>query len=1135
MGAAPSFRLRARSVTVASRRRRADLWSFVVTAELSLSTATLGVLFANLAIAMAMMGLLTFQRDTAALKWWAAAFLFDAAHFTVPFFGTTLGPHASALIANSLFVAAATAMLAGVHAAKGQPVRHPSRILALLAVFVAIPALPAFGLDGIAVRLVQASIVGGLLVTAACLLLRAAGSVARGSMRLAAVALLLMGLFRAAHIAADHAPTFGLAELMGTIALNLFAGFALVMLVQRREHMDLRVARDRLADSERKLRESEERFRDIAEGTSDWIWEMDADLRFTYCSDRISEVIGIDPSEVVGQTRRNFSHDGKADWERHNADLKARRPFRDFCYSIKDHGKGVRHLVISGKPHFDKKGKFTGYRGTGRDITAQVEAEISAEAARATLIEAIESLEEGFALYDDQGRLVQCNSRYKDFFFPGYEDLVQPGMTFAEIARKGIDLGLNVAGAEDPDTWLASRVARLKSPGEPFEQYPADGRIVLTREYRTGDGGTVSVHTDITEERQAQNRLSAAIESIPAGFLYCDADDRIVMCNSKFRALVPEDRPEVADPGTPFEQMLEAVIDHNIADIEPGRREAWLKARMEAHRNPTGPFEAVFSKVGTIQIIENRTQDGGTVSVYVDITGLKDREAALEATQATLQLVLDNVDEGIAMFDADMRLAMINDQGLELLGLPKEEFSPGEPLETLFRRLAERGEFGHGDIDALVGSRLERVRGRTPSVIERECLDGRVLEVRRKPLRDQGGFVSTYIDITERKRAEQALRTSEERYALAMEGISEGLWDWDIADGKVYLSRRLKDATGMDVGEFLTETNAWVERIHPDDVAHYRSQIIAHLKGETEHFQCEFRLRCANGEYRWMLDRALALRDKAGRAYRMAGSVGDITERKRAELALKEAKEAAEAANQTKSQFLANMSHELRTPLNAIIGFSEMMHNELFGPLGNRHYNEYARDIFESGSHLLKLINDILDVSKLEAGKIELQDVDCDIRAIARAAIRIVAERADTVDVSIDLEMPRDLPALHADERRLKQILLNLLSNAVKFTPEGGRIVVTAEAPTTGGLAIAVRDNGIGMRPEEISQAMDPFVQIDSALARRYDGTGLGLPLTKSLVELHGGALEIDSAPDEGTTIRMHFPNERVVTLRAAG
>jgi PAS domain S-box-containing protein len=1107
----------------------------VVTAELSLSTATLGVVLGNLAIALAMTGLLVFRRDTNALKWWAGAFALDAFHFAVPFFGPTLGPQLVSTLAGTLLVGSASAMLAGVLVATERQIGRRALAAAVLTIGAAMAAPPAFGASAATGDAIVSLIVVGLLVTAGCLLLPAAGPAARGPMRLAAASLVLMGLSRAGHAFFGHMTFFGLAELMVTLALNMFAGFALVMLVQRRELLDLRVARDRLAESERKLSVSEERFRDIAEAASDWIWEMDSDLRFSYLSDRVATLTGIKPAEVIGLTRRELSDDDGSDWQKHYADLDARRPFRNFQYSTRNFGKGTRHFRISGRPVVDNNGAFAGYRGTGTDVTAEVEAEAAAKGAHALLIEAIESIEEGFALYDREGRLVECNSRYKTFFFRGHEDFVQPGMAFAEIIRTCVSLGMNLTGSQDPEAWLAERLARLKSPGEPFEQLLRDGRVVLTREYKTRDGGTVSVHTDITGERLAQTRLADAIENIPTGFLLCDAEDRIVTYNQRFWDWLPPDSQATMAEGYTYENFMRSVLQSDqILDAQVDN-ERWLERRLAAHRNPGKPIIVRWTDGRTMQISESKTRDGGIVSVYADITDLKDREAALEEAQATLQLVLDNVDEGIAMVDADLRIAVFNDQGLDLLGAPKDRFGPGATIEALMRWLAERGEFGPGDIDEQVRDRVERMRGNAPSTVVRERPDGRILEIRRKPLPDQGGFVSTYFDITERKRAEQALRTSEERYALAMEGASEGLWDRDIAGGNVYLSRRLKQMVGIDDGEFTRSIAAWTERVHPDDRQHYRDKVVAHLKGESDHYECEFRMKCGDGAYHWMFDRGLALRDETGWAYRMAGSVADITERKQAEQALKEAKDAAVAANRTKSQFLANMSHELRTPLNAIIGFSEMMHNELFGPIGNAHYGEYARDIFESGSHLLNLINDILDVSKLEAGKIELLDSNCDIRTIAGSAMRTVAERAESGGVTIEIEAGGNLPALRADERRLKQILLNLLSNAVKFTPEDGRIVIAAEAPPAGGFVVEIRDTGIGMSAEEIPQALAPFIQIDSELARKFDGTGLGLPLTKSLVELHGGTMEIESEPGEGTVVRLRFPDERVVALRAAG
>lgn len=258
-------------------------------------------------------------------------------------------------------------------------------------------------------------------------------------------------------------------------------------------------------------------------------------------------------------------------------------------------------------------------------------------------------------------------------------------------------------------------------------------------------------------------------------------------------------------------------------------------------------------------------------------------------------------------------------------------------------------------------------------------------------------------------------------------------------------------------------------------------------------------------------------------------TIYDITERRQAEIGLIQAKEQADFANRSKSEFLANMSHELRTPLNAIIGFAEIIKDQLFGPVGQAQYVEYARDIYDSGALLLSLINDILDMSKIEAGKRALAEAVFDIDNVVHSVVRLVASRAKLGKLHLNVKVPKDLPSLRAEERAIKQVLTNLLTNAIKFTPEGGDVTLTVRMDEFKRMCIVVEDSGIGIAPEDIPLALAPFGQIESALSRKNQGTGLGLPLTKALVELHGGVLDLQSKLGSGTTVTIIFPAERVV------
>ena len=252
----------------------------------------------------------------------------------------------------------------------------------------------------------------------------------------------------------------------------------------------------------------------------------------------------------------------------------------------------------------------------------------------------------------------------------------------------------------------------------------------------------------------------------------------------------------------------------------------------------------------------------------------------------------------------------------------------------------------------------------------------------------------------------------------------------------------------------------------------------------------------------------------------------DITEFKAGEHRLLEARSQAELANHSKSEFLANMSHELRTPLNAVIGFTEIISQELFGPIGNEKYLEYIKDVHASSLHLLSIINDVLDMSKIEAGKLELQKEAVTLQNVMADVIRIVHERAGSRDIALESDLIDESVMIWADERAMKQIFLNLLSNAIKFSKEGGSVQIRVRNGQPEFAVVEIEDHGIGMDADEQERALQPFGQAKPATTRNYGGTGLGLPITKGLVEAHGGTLTILSRPGEGTTVRLMLPTQ---------
>ena len=377
-------------------------------------------------------------------------------------------------------------------------------------------------------------------------------------------------------------------------------------------------------------------------------------------------------------------------------------------------------------------------------------------------------------------------------------------------------------------------------------------------------------------------------------------------------------------------------------------------------------------------------------------------------------------------------------------------------------------------------------------------------------------------EVLERKKIEDALVAEQTRAHNILEGTNAGTWDWDIETGRLVMNARWAEIIGRTLDDLEPHIEFWRAHVHPDDLIIAEQALEEHFTGQSDYYDVVFRQPHKQGGWVWVNARGKVVEwSDDGQPLRMSGTHLDITPRMLIEEQLTEAKEEAETANRAKSEFLANMSHELRTPLNSIIGFAEMMQENVKGPLP-QNYTEYTGIIARSGRHLLETINSILDLSKIEAGKLELHPEPVKLDEMVHEVVSLLRVQAEVKRIHLEDRISA-MGSLHVDPLRLKQVLMNIIGNAIKFTDSGH---VTISNRVNGeSHVIEVTDSGIGMTSNQIEISLKPFEQAHGhSLARRHEGTGLGLSFCKRIMELHGGGLEIDSSPNGGTTVRLRFP-----------
>jgi cell cycle sensor histidine kinase DivJ len=377
------------------------------------------------------------------------------------------------------------------------------------------------------------------------------------------------------------------------------------------------------------------------------------------------------------------------------------------------------------------------------------------------------------------------------------------------------------------------------------------------------------------------------------------------------------------------------------------------------------------------------------------------------------------------------------------------------------------------------------------------------------------------------KRSENAIRAGEERYRLLAENATDMITRHDEKGRVVFASLGAQQLFGEPAQKVVGD--GLLERVHVADRPAYLTALSrCHANGEP--IAVEFRVRRAGASdparYVWVEMRCRPMRPQDGSAIERPSTVAvtrDISDRKAQEAELTRTRDEAESASRAKTQFLANMSHELRTPLNAVIGFSEILNRELFGALGEARYRDYARLIHESGEHLLNVVNDILDMSKIEAGKFKIVKEPFDVASLVKSCCDIMRHTAEQRSLSLIVDVAPGIPELPADKRACKQMLLNVISNAIKFTDPGGWVRVSARV-VEGSVELVVADNGIGIAELDLPKLGNPFVQANNSYDRIYDGAGLGLSVVKGLARLHDGKLELASTLGQGTTATILLP-----------
>ncbi|WP_084450906.1 PAS domain S-box protein [Gemmobacter nectariphilus] len=905
------------------------------------------------------------------------------------------------------------------------------------------------------------------------------------------------------------------------------------------------VIRDVTADQIR--REELVRLGQVAQHMTNFVVITDTEQRVTWANPAFEVRSGYALAEIMGRNPGEFTRFEGTDTataDRITAALARSEPVRAEILN-RDRFGTPYWIDLNIHPMKDADGQPAGFVSVETDITDRKTQEIRLEelahaavTAREQLEAAIEALPDAFAIFDADDRLTLFNGRYVEYF-SAVADRIVAGVTYADLLRTALDHGVYRDAIGNEDAWFAQKMVSHQLRQNDSEIQLSDGRWLRSVEKAMPDGGSVGMRIDITDLKSAEQRLQDIIVAADAGTWECDVVADLTQINDRWAEMLGYSRPEMEPNNSALWRRLlhPADVDRvlgEVAQIVEGKTDQFeIEFRM---RHKQGHWVNILSR-GRVGL---RGADGRAlrmVGAHIDVTAVKEAQQRMEQ-------IIRGASVGTWEYNRITGRNIVNDLWAEMLGYSHAEMQdmPYESWEAMVhpddlarmrRKHAILGQVEHDVFEAEM--RMRHKDGHWVWVMTR----GQVAR------RSETGAIEVisgiHIDISEAKAREAEMHAANERLRAALDArdtaqrrfndiaavSSDWFWETDTDDCYTFLSEgyirntghqpeRMLGVSGWSCPELFVETRDsadwdWLrDRFKAQEpFSDFVFYLPEHATGNRE---------------MWIRMSGLPFYAADGTYMGYRGVSSDIT-------LLYTAKERAEAANRAKSQFLANMSHEIRTPLNGVLGMAELMSDALTDPV----HRQMIETIRESGQGLLNVLNDILDLAKVEAGKIDLETVAFVPRELAAKVEAMYSLRAQDKGISFSVQCDIGCErARMGDPHRTLQVLHNLLNNAIKFTHEG-QIRVTFRTRGSDPLIVEVSDTGIGMTAEQQARAFEDFEQADGAVTRRYGGTGLGLSISRRLIQLMGGRIQVTSVLGEGTRIRLELPlpvAEQVQDLR---